>query len=118
MEPSVRHARTSDGVAIAWSSLGDGPALIHLPGIPFSNLTAEWRIPAVREAYEALGRDVRLVQYDGRGTGHSQRDVADVSSEAMLRDLDAVVAAAGLRDRPIAILGFYASVTTAIAYTA
>jgi len=34
------------------------------------------------------------VRYDGRGTGHSQRDVSDVSLEALLGDLDAIVGAA------------------------
>src|SRR5207253_3223715 len=118
MEPALRQARASDGVAIAWSSVGDGPPLIHLPGFPFSNLAGEWRIPAAREAFEGLARDLRLIQYDGRGTGHSQRDVTDFSLDAMLNDLDAVVEAAGLAAGQVSLLGFYASVPTAIAYAA
>ena len=98
--------------------MGDGPPLIHLPGFPFSNLAGEWRIPAAREAFERLARDVRLIQYDGRGTGHSQRDVTDFSLDAMLGDLDAVVGAAGLAAAQVSLLGFYASVPTAIAYAA
>ena len=98
--------------------MGDGPPLIHLPGFPFSNLAGEWRIPAAHEAFERLARDVRLIQYDGRGTGHSQRDVTDFSLDAMLGDLDAVVGAAGLAAAQVSLLGFYASVPTAIAYAA
>ena len=116
MEPVIDHAQTADGVAIAWASHGQGPPLIHLPGVPFSNLVAEWRIPALRRAFLALADDVRLIQFDGRGTGHSQRDVDDVSLDAMLRDLESVIDAAGL-DR-FTLLGFYHSVTAAIAYAA
>ena len=92
-----RRARTTDGVSIAWAASGapDGPVLVYLPGVPFSNLEAEWRIPLVRRAFTRLGERVRLVQFDGRGSGRSQRDVDDLSLDAMLRDLDAVVDAAG-----------------------
>jgi pimeloyl-ACP methyl ester carboxylesterase/DNA-binding CsgD family transcriptional regulator len=114
--PRISHTRSADGVDIAWTSIGDGPGLIHLPGVPFSNLEGEWRIPVLRRAFERLGRDLRFVQYDGRGTGRSQRTVSDLSLEAMLGDLDAVVAATGLER--FALLGFYHSVTHAIPYAA
>ena len=114
MQPTLARAVTTDGVSIAWTSAGDGPALIHLPGVPLSNTEAEWRIPVLRHAYTALAGEVRLVQYDGRGTGRSQRDVVDVSLEAFLRDLDAVVEAAGARR--FVLLGFYHSAAHAIAY--
>jgi len=115
-DPVIRHTVSADGVDIAWTSVGDGPALVHLPGVPFSNLEGEWRIPVLRRAYERLARHLRFVQYDGRGTGRSQRVVSDLSLSALLLDLDAVVAAAGLRE--FALLGFYHSVTQAIQYAA
>jgi pimeloyl-ACP methyl ester carboxylesterase/DNA-binding CsgD family transcriptional regulator len=114
--PPLNRARSTDGVTIAWTSVGSGPALVHLPGAPFSNLEAEWRIPVLRRAYNGLARHLRFIQFDSRGTGRSQRDVSDVSLEAMLRDLDAVIQAAGLQR--FALLGFYSSVTQAIAYAA
>lgn len=114
--PSPRFARTSDGVRIGFVESGSGAALVHLPGIPFSNLEGEWRVPVLEAAYERLGRRVRLVQYDGRGTGLSQRDVSDFSLAAMQADLDAVVGALELER--FALLGFYASVPVAIAYAA
>ena len=43
------------------------------------------RIPVLRRAFEGLARRLRLIQFDARGTGRSQRDVSDVSLEAMLR---------------------------------
>lgn len=116
MEPSLRYARTSEGVTIAYTVTGEGPALIWLPPVPLSNVYGQWRVPRFRDAYERLGQHLRLVIYDGRGTGNSQRDVDDFSLEAMLRDLQAVVDHAGLET--FALLGYYSSAVTAIAYAA
>jgi pimeloyl-ACP methyl ester carboxylesterase/DNA-binding CsgD family transcriptional regulator len=114
--PEVAIATGTDGVSVAWTSIGRGPTLIHLPGVPFSNVEGEWRIPVLRRAFGSLGDRLRFIQYDGRGTGRSQRDVTDVSLEAHLRDLDAVVEAAGV-DQCV-LLGFYASAPHAIAWAA
>src|SRR5438132_14019757 len=116
MEPRVFYARTTDDVTIACAVVGSGPTLVLLPGVPFSNFIEEWRIPLLRGVYERLATRLQIVQYDGRGTGHSQRDVADLSLEAMLRDLDAVVGQASIER--FALLGFYNSCTHAIAYAA
>jgi pimeloyl-ACP methyl ester carboxylesterase/DNA-binding CsgD family transcriptional regulator len=114
MEPAIELATAADGVRIAWTSVGTGPTLIYLPGVPFSNVEAEWRIPVLRRAYLHLAERVRLIQYDGRGSGRSQRDVGDVSLEAHLRDLDAVVKAA--RVQRCVLFGLYHSATHAIAW--
>jgi pimeloyl-ACP methyl ester carboxylesterase/DNA-binding CsgD family transcriptional regulator len=116
MKPLLTQTMTADGVAIAYAVTGSGPTLIQLPGVPLSNVVAEWRIPSLQQAYRALSDHLRLVQYDGRGTGQSQRDVDDVTLETMLRDLEAVVQAAGsLR---FALFGFYLSCSVALAYAA
>ena len=112
MEPQVFYARTTDAVTIAYTVVGAGPTLVLLPGVPFSNFLEEWRIPILRGVYERLAVRLQIIQYDGRGTGHSQRDVSDLSLEAMLRDLDAVVGQAGIER--FALLGFYNSCTHAI----
>src|SRR5207237_1787503 len=96
MEPRVFYARTTDDVTIACAVVGSGPTLVLLPGVPFSNFIEEWRIPLLRGVYERLATRLQIVQYDGRGTGQSQRDVSDLSLEAMLRDLDAVGGQGGM----------------------
>ena len=80
MSPEVRLERTrsADGTAIAWTSSGAGPALVMLPGVPLGDLVAERGVPSIGASLDALERRVRLVQYDGRGSGHSQRVVSDV----------------------------------------
>jgi pimeloyl-ACP methyl ester carboxylesterase/DNA-binding CsgD family transcriptional regulator len=116
VEPELSVATAPDGVRIGWTSVGSGSALVHLPGVPFSNVDAEWRIPAVKRAFTTLGEHLRLIQFDGRGTGRSQRDVTDFSLEANLGDLEAVIDAAGIDE--CVLLGFYHSVTHAIAWAA
>ena len=116
MDPRLELATSADGTRIAWTSVGDGPALVQLPGVPFSNLEAEWRIPVLRRAFGAMAERVRLIQFDGRGTGRSQREVSDLSLDAYLADMDAVAAAAGLDQ--VVLLGFYHSTTHAIPWAA
>jgi pimeloyl-ACP methyl ester carboxylesterase/DNA-binding CsgD family transcriptional regulator len=116
VEPDVEYASSADGVRIAWTSIGNGPTLIHLPGVPFSNVKGEWRVPVLRRAFMTLGEQPRFIQYDGRGTGRSQREVSDLSLDAYLADLDAVVAAAEADE--VVLLGFYASAPHAIAWAA
>jgi pimeloyl-ACP methyl ester carboxylesterase len=116
MEPSLRYARTSDGVTIAYTVTGKGTVLVWLPPVPLGNVFGQWRVPRFRDAYERLGQNLRLVLYDSRGTGRSQRDVDDFSLDAMLRDLDAVVEHAEIET--FALLGYYSSAVTAIAYAA
>lgn len=116
MEPRVAYARTSDGVEIAHHVLGAGPWLVMMPGVPFSYFMQEWQIAPQRELLTWLSRFVTVVQYDGRGTGLSQRDVSDLSVAAMVRDLEAVVEHLGVED--FGLFGFYNSCLGAIAYAA
>lgn len=116
MEPRVAYARTSDGVEIAHHVLGAGPWLVLMPGVPFSYFMQEWQIAPQRELLTWLSRFVTVVQYDGRGTGLSQRDVADLSVAAMVRDLEAVVERLGIED--FGLFGFYNSCLGAILYAA
>lgn len=114
--PALNYARTSDGVTLAYQVIGQGPALVWLPSL--SSLHAQWRVPVLRAAYLELARSMTLVLSDGRGNGSSDRrvDTADLGLDAHLRDLDAVVYAAGITTT--ALLGYYHSATTAIAFAA
>ncbi len=92
MEPLIQYATTSDGVSIAFWALGTGPTLVVLPALPLSHLQVEWRLPAWRSWIERLAETHRVVRYDSRGTGLSDRDPGDMSLGAHLLDLDAVLA--------------------------
>ena len=114
--PPISYARSADGVRVAFTVTGEGPALVFVPCVPFSNLRMEWRNPLERQIFDQLARRLTLVQYDGRGTGHSQRDVTDLSLEAMVSDLEAVIDQADLAE--VSLLGQYLSCPHAICYAA
>jgi class 3 adenylate cyclase len=91
MEPRIQYAKTTDGVNIAFWTLGQGMPLVHMPTIPVSHLEIEWQNPDYRGWYERLATTRQLVRYDGRGTGLSDRDVSGYSIDAHILDLEAVV---------------------------
>ena len=95
MEPAIKYVRTSDGVNVAYWTLGKGIPFVSLPPVPFSNVEAEWRDVEFRSWYERLAENRTLVRYDGRGMGLSDREPADFSIEAQTRDLEAVVEEVG-----------------------
>ena len=66
------------------------------PVLTTSHLQLEWQIPSRSTAFEALAEGARVIHYDCRGMGMSQRDSIDFSAEAASRDLDAVADRLGL----------------------
>jgi class 3 adenylate cyclase/pimeloyl-ACP methyl ester carboxylesterase len=116
MNPEMRYARTVDDVSIAFWTYGEGPVLVETPLVPFSHIELEWQNPHIRRWYERLGRMVTVVRYDGRGTGLSQRAVDDVSIEAQVRDLEAVIGS--VSSDPVSLMGVFHSGPAAVVYTA
>ena len=114
MQPRIQYAKTSDGVNIAFSTLGEGKPLVLMPA-PFSHLQLDWEIPEFRSFYERLAEKRMIVCYDNGGSGLSDRDVTDFSLDARLRDLEAVVDHLGL-DR-FALLALVTSGPMGIAYS-
>ena len=96
MEGEVRYCTTEDGVRIAYCVEGEGPALLVCPYFVESFSYEEVQTWDFFE--KLLGEGRQLVRYDMRGTGLSQRDVVDISNEALVLDLEAVVAATRLAD--------------------
>src|SRR6202008_805745 len=91
--PETRYAKSGD-VNIAYQVVGDGPFdLIHVPMF-VSNLELQWEDPAERRYFERLASFSRLIMFDKRGTGLSDRvEVAPL--EERMDDLRAVMDAAG-----------------------
>ena len=96
MDPLIQYAATSDGVSIAFWTLGNGPPLLFLPALPLANLQVEWEMPWFRRWFERLAERRTVVHYDSRGTGLSERDVADLSLDGHLLDIEAVLAKLGI----------------------
>jgi DNA-binding winged helix-turn-helix (wHTH) protein/pimeloyl-ACP methyl ester carboxylesterase len=111
----IRYCTTSDGVRLAYAMTGSGPPLVKASNW-LTHLDFEWGSPIWRHWYAELSRHHRLVRYDERGNGMSQRDVDDVSFDTWVRDLETVVDAAGLDRFPL--LGISRGGSIAIAYAA
>jgi len=116
MEPQIRYAKTADGVSIAYYSIGSGPVVVDLGSPPASHLRMELQIPEMRSWYERFAAHRTFVRLDGRGTGLSERDIAEYSVESLVLDLKAVVEAIGL-DR-FTLIGQMNSGLAAITYAA
>ena len=114
--PQVQYAKTSDGVSIAYYALGEGTPLVYLTSWPYQHLQLEWQDPLFTSYYELILETRRLIRFDGRGSGLSERSVSDFSLEALLLDLDAVVDQLGLET--FDLLGHQSSGPLAITYAA
>ena len=116
MNPGIRYVRAPDGVRIAHCVVGEGPALVCMPHVPWSHIELEWREPRISRWYQRLAAERTVVRYDNRGSGLSDRDVGDYSLEAQLRDLQAVVDRLGLEN--VELMAPLNSGPVAIAYAA
>jgi len=99
MEREVRYCTTEDGVRIAYCSQGEGPPLVITP-IFVESFSLYHLLPEIEQFLERLMTVRRVVLYDGRGTGLSQRDVT-FEPRGVDEDLAAVVAATG--EQPAAL---------------
>ncbi len=102
-EPRIQYATTSDGVSIAYFAMGEGPPMIITPPIPWSHLQMQLDDPGYRAWYERIARTSRIICYDSRGSGLSDRKVADLSLEALELDILAIADKLGLEK--FALLG-------------
>lgn len=114
-EQAIRFCSTSDGFRIAFAASGDGPPLVKAANW-LSHLEFDWNSPVWRPWLRELSRDHRLVRYDERGCGLSDRTVEEFSLDAWVRDLEAVVDALELERFPL--LGISQGGPIAIAYAA
>ena len=90
MVPRIQYVKASDGVSIAYSQAGDGPAYVALNDIPFSHIQLEEQYGVgFQPLHEAIGG--RFVRLDPRGMGMSDREVDRITIDAWVSDLEAVV---------------------------
>ena len=111
----VSFCRSSDGVSIACASVGAGAPLVKAANW-LTHVEYDWDSPAWSPLLHWLAERRRLIRYDGRGTGLSDRTVADISFAGFVRDFGAVVDAINV-DR-FAVLGISQGASVAIDYAA
>jgi pimeloyl-ACP methyl ester carboxylesterase/DNA-binding CsgD family transcriptional regulator len=90
--PDVRYARADDGVTIAYSVAGAGPVTIVVVSPLISQLELAWEEPALEHFWSRFAACARLVLFDRRGAGLSDRSAGDQPSLAALAlDIRAVL---------------------------
>jgi class 3 adenylate cyclase/pimeloyl-ACP methyl ester carboxylesterase len=98
--PETRYAKAPDGTSIAYQVIGDGPVdIVHASGI-WSNIELMWEFPAWARFLRRLTRFSRLILFDMRGVGLSDRGPERPMIELQRDDVGAVMDAAG-SDRAI-----------------
>jgi DNA-binding winged helix-turn-helix (wHTH) protein/pimeloyl-ACP methyl ester carboxylesterase len=115
VEQKIRFCRAHDGVRIAYATSGRGPPLVKTANW-LTHLEYDWVSPVWRHWLTELSRDHTLIRYDERGSGLSDWQVEDLSFDAWVRDLEAVVDELGLERFPL--LGISQGCAVAVAYAA
>ena len=93
MTPETHYAKSGD-IHIAYQVTGNGPIdLVIVPGF-VSHLEADWYSPVRTRLFERLGSFCRLIRFDKRGTGLSDR-VKIPTLEQRMDDVRAVMDAVG-----------------------
>jgi class 3 adenylate cyclase len=101
--PDIQYTRSGD-IAIAYQTFGDGPRnLVFVP--MFSNLVFPWSNSDWRELYERFASFSRLIMFDKRGTGLSDRPRELGSLETRMDDIRAVLDAVGAERATLVGLG-------------
>jgi len=112
-EPQIRFCTSADGTEIGYVKMGEGPAFVAVT--PWSgDFESTWDYPGGREFITTLAQRGTFITLDSRGTGLSQRDVADCSFDAQVADVTAIVEREGLET--FDLWGGYASCAVAVMY--
>jgi pimeloyl-ACP methyl ester carboxylesterase len=115
VDQNIQYCTTSDGVRLAYALSGKGTPIVRTSHW-FAHLEHDIQSRVYGHFLLDLARCHRLLRYDARGIGLSQRDPAEVTFERFVSDLETVVDSAKL-DRFI-LFGLSQGGAQAIAYAA
>lgn len=113
LHQEIQFCLSRGNVRIAYANVGNGPPLVKA-GNWLNHLEYDWESPVWSHLLKWLASGHQLIRYDARGNGLSDWDVEDISFDAFVADLEAVVDAMGL-DRFI-LFGASQGCAVSIAY--
>ena len=113
MTIQIHFCNSFDGVRLAYSQAGRGPAMLEV-ATWLNHLEHDWKSPVWGPRLAELTAHYTLTRYDGRGCGLSDRNVKDLTFDACLCDLESVIDAAGLKQ--FILLGCCQGTGLAMAY--
>ena len=90
MIPETQYTKTADGVTIAYQVVGDGPDLLINHGW-VSNVELMWEVPENERTLRRLASFCRVILFDKRGVGLSDRGVGMPALEEKADDAKAVL---------------------------
>src|SRR5947209_18718641 len=90
----IQYAVNGD-VHLAYQTAGSGPPDIVFNWGPFSNIEVVWEHPPARRTLERFSSIGRLIHFDRRGTGLSDRAVPLPTPEEQIDDVDVVLDGVG-----------------------
>jgi serine/threonine protein kinase/alpha-beta hydrolase superfamily lysophospholipase len=111
----IRYCRIADGIALAYSTIGKGYPLVMVPHW-MSHLEADFRNPLTRHYWVEFSKRYKLVRYDTRGYGLSDRVVPEFRFDAFVTDLETVIDVLHLDQ--FALLGPSGGASVGVAYAA
>ncbi|HSO93490.1 MAG TPA: alpha/beta fold hydrolase [Candidatus Dormibacteraeota bacterium] len=114
-QQQVTFCSTPDGVRLAVALVGKGDALVKTANW-LNHVEFDWQSPVWAPTFGRWAARNRLIRYDQRGTGLSDWETADISFEAFVRDLEAVIES--LQLERFALFGISQGGAVAIAYAA
>jgi DNA-binding SARP family transcriptional activator/pimeloyl-ACP methyl ester carboxylesterase len=115
LHQDIRFCVASDGVRLAYATVGRGPPLVKAANW-LNHLEFDWESPVWRRLFRELASNRTLVRYDERASGLSDWDVPELSLETWVRDLESVVDACALERFPL--LGISQGCAVCIEYAA
>src|SRR5688572_20664221 len=103
LRQQIRFVKATDGVQLAWAEAGRGPTLVKAANW-LTHLEYEWESPAWRHWMQFFSSHFRFIRYDERGCGMTDRDVAEISVDRWVSDLEDVIGVAAAEEK-LTLLG-------------
>lgn len=100
MQQTIRFIKSADGVRLAVATSGAGAPLVKSANW-LSHLEFDWQSPVWRHWFRFLSDGRELIRFDPRGCGLSDWEADDLSHEAQVADLEAIIDSAGLDRFPL-----------------
>ena len=113
-QQQIGYCTSADGTRIAYAVMGEGPTTLVRPSHWLTHLEHDLTTAVWRHVTLGLAQGRRLIRFDARGHGMSQRDPPEISFERWVEDLEAVVDTLGLER--FSLIGISQSAATSIEY--
>ncbi len=95
LQQRVRYCTSTDGVHLAYATLGEGPPVLKAPNY-INHIEYDWQSPVWGAFLSEFAKESSLTRFDQRGNGLSDWEIDEFSQERMIDDMLAVADAAGL----------------------